>query len=87
MHRPYKPSYLEAPMGSAFFSRIPLRQKGIGPPTRWVLLIALLAALPGAHADVVPDWNLTTAQTLAGSQGWDWPGSEPGPCDGARRDI
>jgi len=61
MHRP---SYLEAIVGSAFLSRVLLRQKGIGQLTRWVLLIALLAALPGAHADVVPDWNLTTAQTL-----------------------
>jgi hypothetical protein len=51
-------------MRSAFLSRILLRQKGIGPLTRSVLLVALLAALPCAHADVVPDWNLTTAQTL-----------------------
>lgn len=59
-----RPSYPEAIMGSAFLSRVLPRQKGLGPLTRWVLLIALLAALPGAHADVVPDWNLTTAQTL-----------------------
>jgi hypothetical protein len=58
-----RPFYLEAIMGSAFLSRI-LVQKGRGPLTRSLLLIALLATLPGAHADVVPDWNLTTAQTL-----------------------
>jgi hypothetical protein len=35
---------------------------------RWVtssvLLIGLLAAMPAAHADTIPDWNLITAQTL-----------------------
>jgi hypothetical protein len=41
-------------MASAFLSR--------------TLLIALLAAVPGARADVVPDWNLTTAQTLSAAK-------------------
>ena len=63
-----RPSYLEAIMGNAFLSRILPRQKGLGPLTRGVLLIALLTALPGAHADVVPDWNLTTAQTLGAAK-------------------
>ena len=29
-----------------------------------MLLIGLLAAVPGAHADTIPDWNLITAKTL-----------------------
>jgi hypothetical protein len=32
--------------------------------TSSVLLIGLLVAVPGAHADTIPDWNLITAQTL-----------------------
>ncbi|MGH9673246.1 MAG: chemotaxis protein CheB, partial [Bryobacteraceae bacterium] len=32
--------------------------------TSSVLLIGLLAAMPGAHADTIPEWNLITAQTL-----------------------
>jgi PAP2 superfamily len=36
--------------------------------SRWVtlsvLVIGLLAAVPGAHADTIPDWNLITAETL-----------------------
>jgi PAP2 superfamily len=51
-------------MASAFLSRMPLRREAIGPLTRSMLLIALLAVLPGARADVVLDWNLTTAQAL-----------------------
>ena len=32
--------------------------------TSSVLLVGLLTALPGAHADTIPDWNLITAKAL-----------------------
>ena len=55
--------------------------------TSSVPLIVLLAAAPGARADAIPDWNPITANDTGGSQGWDRPGSQPGLCDGARRDV
>ena len=40
------------------------RQMASGWLTSSVLLIGLLAAVPGAHADTIPDWNLITAKAL-----------------------
>ena len=51
-------------MASAFSSRTLPRQVASGWLTSSVLLIGLLAAVPGAHADTIPDWNLITATTL-----------------------
>ena len=74
-------------MASAFSSRILPRQRGIGPLTRSVLLVALLAALPGARADVIPDWNSITATTLAAAKAGTGLAHRPSLCDRARRDV
>jgi hypothetical protein len=33
-------------------------------PATFTLALVLLGGVPGAHADVIPDWNLVTAKTL-----------------------
>ena len=57
-------------MASVHLSRTLLTQQGSGWLTSLILLIALLSALPAAHADTIRDWNLITAKTLqAGKTG------------------
>ena len=74
-------------MTSAFSPWRPRRQIASGWLTSSVLFIGLLAAVPGADADTIPDWNLVTANALQTAQGWHRPGSQPGLCDGARGDV
>ena len=51
-------------MASAFPSRtLPKTSRGWWL-TSSVLVIGFLSALPSAHADTIPDWNLITAKTL-----------------------
>ena len=45
-------------------SRARQRTSKAGWLTSSVLLIGLFAAMPGAHADTIPEWNLITARTL-----------------------
>src|SRR5262245_52688705 len=40
------------------------RQKASGWLPSSLLLVGLLTAVPGAHADTIPDWNLITAKAL-----------------------
>ena len=51
-------------MISAFSSWRLSGQIASGWLTSSVLLVGLLTALPGAHADTIPDWNLITAKAL-----------------------
>jgi len=51
-------------MTSACPSRILPRTRRAGWLTSSLLLIGLLAAVPGAHANPIVEWNLITAQTL-----------------------
>ena len=51
-------------MASTCPSRALQRTSKAGWLTSSVFLIGLFAALPGAHADTIPEWNLITARTL-----------------------
>src|SRR5262245_36557234 len=54
----------EAHMASTFLSRTLPKTRRRWWLTASVLVIGFLAAFPSASADIIPDWNLITAQTL-----------------------